>query len=120
MAKKVLVVEDSSSVRKFVTLALKLEGYEFLQATDGMEALEKLAENKVSLIITDLNMPNIDGLHLISKVRNDPLCEKIPVIVLSSLSKKDDIDKALDAGANSYLIKPFNSKKLLYEVAKYI
>ena len=120
MAKKILIAEDSASVRKFVTLALKLDNFEVLQAIDGMEALEKLANNDIDLLITDLNMPNIDGLKLIEEVRNDPLYLKMPIIVLSSLSNDEDIDKALKSGANSYLIKPFNTKKIQYEVAKYL
>lgn len=120
MAKRILIAEDSASVRKFVSLALKLGDFEVIQAIDGMEALEKLANNEIDLLITDLNMPNIDGLKLIEEVRGDPLYLKLPIIVLSSLSDDEDIDKALKSGANSYLIKPFNTKKIQYEVAKYL
>lgn len=120
MAKTILVAEDSASVRKFISLALKIKGYNILQACDGMEALELLPKEKIDLLITDLNMPNVDGIKLIKTIRGDTMYENLPIIILSSLSKDEDINTGLQAGANSYLIKPFNTKKIQYEVAKYI
>lgn len=120
MSKTILVAEDSASVRKFITLALKIKGYRVIAAEDGMDALEKLPAEKIDLLITDLNMPNIDGLKLIRTIREDPEYKDLPVIILSSLSKDEDINSGIDAGANSYLIKPFNTKRIQYEVAKYI
>jgi len=120
MAKKILVAEDSNSVRKFIVFALKLTGYEILPAVDGMDALEQLSKIKVDMLITDLNMPNIDGLRLIKTIRENPEYQNLPIIILSSLSADDDIKAGLDAGANSYLIKPFNTKRIQYEIAKYL
>ncbi|MCX6154998.1 MAG: response regulator [Candidatus Kapabacteria bacterium] len=120
MPKTILIAEDSNSVRKFITLALKLDGYRVIACSDGMEALEKLPTEEVNLIMTDLNMPNIDGLKLIKTVRENPEYQDLPIIILSSLSKDEDINKGLEAGANSYLIKPFNTKRVQYEVSKYI
>lgn len=120
MAKTILVAEDSSSVRKFISLALKIKGYTIITATDGMEALEMLPKEKIDLLITDLNMPNVDGIKLIKTLRENPEYDKLPIIILSSLSRDEDINTGLGAGANSYLIKPFNTKKIQYEVAKYI
>ena len=120
MAKKILVAEDSSSVRKFITFALKLVGYEVIATVDGMDALEQLPKAKIDLLITDLNMPNIDGIRLIKTIREDPVYAELPIIILSSLSTDDDIKTGLDAGANSYLIKPFNAKRIQYEISKYI
>jgi len=120
MSKTILVAEDSSSVRKFITLALKLKGFRVIACTDGMEALEKLPTETIDLLITDLNMPNIDGLKLIRTVREYPEYQDLPIIILSSLSKDEDINKGIEAGANSYLIKPFNTKRVQYEVSKYI
>lgn len=120
MAKTILIAEDSPSVRKFITLALKIKGYRVLAAQDGMEALEILPKEKIDLLITDLNMPNIDGFKLIRSIRENPEYKDIPIIILSSLAKDEDINAGLAAGANSYLIKPFNTKRIQYEVAKYI
>lgn len=120
MAKTILIAEDSPSVRKFITLALKIKGYRVIPTQDGMEALEVLAKEKIDLLITDLNMPNIDGLKLIRTIRQDVEYKDMPIIILSSLAKDEDINAGLEAGANSYLIKPFNTKRIQYEVAKYI
>lgn len=120
MAKTILVAEDSDSIRKFIALALKLQGYKVVAAVDGMDALEKLPTEKFDLILTDLNMPNIDGYKLIQTVRSDPEYKDIPIIILSSLSKDEDVQAGLSVGANSYLIKPFNQKRVQYEVAKYL
>ena len=120
MTKTVLVAEDSASIRKFIILALKLQGHKVISAEDGMEALEKLPAQKIDLLITDLNMPNIDGYKLIETIRKDPEYKELPIIILSSLSKDEDVQQGLASGANSYLIKPFNQKRIQYEVAKYL
>ncbi|MFP4528657.1 MAG: response regulator [Candidatus Kapaibacterium sp.] len=120
MPKTILVAEDSASVRKFITLALKIKGYRVIPTVDGMEALEKLPLEKVDLLITDLNMPNIDGLKLIRTLRESEEYRNMPIIILSSLSRDEDINQGLEAGANSYLIKPFNTKRIQYEVSKYL
>jgi two-component system chemotaxis response regulator CheY len=120
MKKVILIADDSASIRKFVSFALAENGYEIISAGDGMEALEKLPEKKVNLIITDLNMPNVDGLELIKSIRSSPEYRDIPIIILSSLGSMEEIEKGLNYGANSYLVKPFNPKKILYEVSKYI
>jgi len=120
MSKTILVAEDSSSIRKFVTLALKLKGYKVITAIDGMDALEQLPHQKIDLLLTDLNMPNLDGLSLIRNLRDDPEYKNLPIIILSSLSKEEDIAAGLRAGANSYLVKPFNTKRIQYEISKYL
>jgi two-component system chemotaxis response regulator CheY len=120
MSKTILVAEDSNSIRKFITLALKLQGYKVIATEDGMEALEKLPNQKIDMLITDLNMPNIDGFKLIKAMRENPEYKDLPIIILSSLSKDEDVHKGLETGANSYLIKPFNTKRIQYEVAKYL
>lgn len=120
MSKTILVAEDSSSVRKFITLALKLRGYNVIATQDGMEALEALPKERIDLLLTDLNMPNMDGLNLIKAIRDIPEYENLPIIILSSLSTEEDVNAGLAAGANSYLIKPFNTKRVQYEVSKYL
>jgi len=120
MQKTVLIADDSQSIRKFVMLALKLQGVRVIVAVDGMEALEKAGKEKIDLLITDLNMPNMDGYSLIKNLREAPDYAELPIIILSSLSRDEDIQAGIDAGANSYLIKPFNAKRLQYEVSKYL
>jgi two-component system chemotaxis response regulator CheY len=120
MAKTILVAEDSNSVRKFILLALKLAGYEVITAVDGMDALEQLPKIKIDMLITDINMPNIDGIKLVKSIRENPEYSNLPIIILSSLSTDENIEQGIAAGANSYLIKPFNDKKIQYEVSKYL
>lgn len=118
--KTILIADDSASVRKFVSLSLKMMGYNIVSAVDGMDALEKLPAESVDLVITDLNMPNMDGYKLIRNIRSYPEYQTLPIIILSSLSNNDDIREGLDSGANSYLVKPFNAKRVQYEVSKYL
>jgi len=120
MTKIILIVESSASIRKFISLSLKIAGYNTLIATDGMDALEKISNIEVDMVITDLNLPNIDGLNFIKTLKKDKKFENLPIIVLTSLSDENDIKEAMEAGASSYLIKPFNDKKLLFEVSKYL
>lgn len=120
MARTILVVEDSSSIRKFITLALKMACYNVIDAVDGMDAIEKMSGQEIDLVVTDLNMPNIDGFTLIRTIRENPKNSDLPILILTSLNNERDIREAMEAGANSYLIKPFNDKKLLYEISKYL
>jgi two-component system chemotaxis response regulator CheY len=120
MESTILVAEDSPSIRKFIALSLKLLGHKIVMAVDGMDALEKLPLQKVDLVITDLNMPNMDGYKLIESIRSFPEYQNVPIIILSSLSKEEDIQEGLASGANSYLVKPFNTKRIQYEVTKYL
>lgn len=120
MKSKILVVDDSPTIRKFMTIALKVKGFEIISASDGMEALELLPNTKVDLIITDLNMPNIDGFNLISRIRSNEAYTNTPIIVMSNLSDNEDIERALQLGANSYIIKPFDQNSIIKEIAKYL
>lgn len=120
MSKTILIADDSASIRKIISLALKVEGYNIITAVDGMDALEKLSTNKVDMLITDVNMPNIDGIKLVESIRQDKMFASLPIIILSSLSDDGNIEAGIKAGANSYLIKPFNQKRIVYEVVKYL
>lgn len=120
MKKIILIADDSPTIRKFVSFSLTMNGFEVIPACDGMEALEKLPLNKIDLVITDLNMPNLDGFELIRTIRNNEEYHEIPIIILSSLSASEDIERGMSYGANSYLVKPFDPKRIQYEVAKYI
>lgn len=116
----ILVVDDSSTVRKFVSLSLSMQGFKVVCASDGMEALERLPTEKVDLVITDLNMPNMDGYEFIRTLRESDLYKDLPVIILSSLSDQTSRDLGFQAGAHSYLVKPFSIEKVQYEVSKYL
>lgn len=120
MKKTILTVDDSLSVRKFISLALKAGGYRVISAVDGMNALEILPNEKIDLVITDLNMPNIDGFELVKTIRENSMYKNLPIIILSSLTDTVNIEHGIEMGANSYLIKPFNMKKIQDEVAKYL
>ncbi len=122
MPKTVLVVDDSPTVVKFVSFSLKNKGFTVITACDGMDAIEKIskASDGVDLIITDLNMPNLDGYGLIGTLRQNEHYSKTPIIILSSEDGKDDRDKGMQVGATSYLVKPFRSNVLLEEVSRYI
>lgn len=118
MKKTILVADDSSTIRKLVTFALKALGNDVVTACDGMEALETLPRVDVDLIITDLNMPNVDGYEFIRAVRQNAAYANIPIIILSSEKEDDDIQRGIVAGANSYLVKPFQPQVIQNEVAK--
>ena len=105
MAKKILIIEDDKFLRRVITQKLTKEGYEISEAIDGEKGLKKLEEEKVDLILLDLILPGIDGFEVLAKLKKDPKLSKIPVIILSNLGQKEDIDKGLKMGAVDYLIK---------------
>ena len=122
MKRTVLIVDDSPTVVKFVALSLRKGGYDVVTACDGMDAIEKVSGmgGRVDLIITDLNMPNLDGYSLISTLRENARFSRTPIIILSSEESKNDRTRGIEAGASSYLVKPFNASLLLDEVGKYL
>lgn len=120
MKKIALIADDSSTIRKFVGFALKSMGIEVVTASDGMEALEKLNSEQFDLVITDLNMPHLDGYELIESIREISQYKETPIIILSSESDEEDRQKGFSAGADSYMNKPFDAKKLQYEVSKFL
>ena len=120
MSKVILVVDDSSTIRKFVAVSLSLQGFEVVTACDGMDALEKLPGRRFDLIITDLNMPKMDGFELIKALRENPEYQDIPVIILTSLPEERHMDTGFGVGATSFLMKPFRPEKIRYEVLKCI
>ncbi|MDP2363562.1 MAG: response regulator [Ignavibacteria bacterium] len=120
MKKVILIADDSPTIRKFVSVSLKVKGFEIIQAADGMQALEIMPTGHVDLVITDLNMPNIDGFELIKAIRSSEEYKEIPIIILSSLSGSEEIEKGIQYGANAYLLKPFDSERVFYEVSKFL
>ncbi len=123
--KTILIVDDSPTILKFVSFTLRSAGFRVVTACDGMDALEKLSaitENgeEVHLVITDLNMPNIDGYEFIKTLKANERYASFPIIILSSEEDEGDKKAGSEAGASSYLVKPFRPDVLLSEVAKYI
>ncbi len=120
MSKTVLVIDDSATVRKFVSVSLEMQGFDVSVACDGMDALEQLPKRKFDLVITDLNMPNMDGFEFIRALRENPEYQDLPVIILSSLSDQTNREQGSQLGVSSYVVKPFSLEKIQYEVAKYV
>jgi len=105
MTKKILIIEDDKFLRELITQKLIKEGYETLEAVDGEEGIRKVKEEKPDLVLLDLILPGIDGFEVLSKKREDPSLTQIPVIVLSNLGQKEDVERGLKLGAVDYLIK---------------
>lgn len=105
MAKKILVVEDDKFLRELITQKLMKEDYETLEAVDGEEGIKKIKEEKPDLVLLDLILPGIDGFEVLSKKREDASLNQIPVIILSNLGQKEDVERGLKLGAVDYLIK---------------
>jgi two-component system chemotaxis response regulator CheY len=122
MDKTILIVDDSPTVVKFVSFSLKSKGFRIVTACDGMDAIEKMSSmpGDIDLVITDLNMPNLDGYGLIDTLRQNQKYQDTPIIILTSEGDDKDMEKGIDVGANSYLVKPFKSNILIEEVSKYL
>lgn len=113
---RILVVDDSSTVRKLITYVLSKGNYETIEAGDGIEALENLALNQIDLIIANLNMPRMDGLELIRTIRESPSYDRVPIIMLTTETDEAEKKEALKRGANIYLVKPIPSNILLDKI----
>jgi cellulose synthase/poly-beta-1,6-N-acetylglucosamine synthase-like glycosyltransferase/CheY-like chemotaxis protein len=112
----VLLVEDEALIRKLVTVAMERAGYAVTVAEDGAQALERIGEALPDLIISDVMMPNVDGLDLLTRLRQDPVTSTIPIILLTARASVDDIVEGLGLGADDYLPKPFRMPELLARV----
>jgi two-component system chemotaxis response regulator CheY len=120
MAKTILIVDDSSSMRNLVSFVLKDGGYDVIDACDGQVALAKLRGTKVHLIISDVNMPNLDGIGLVKAVRQLPQHRFTPIIMLTTESQPAKRLEGQAAGAKAWLVKPFNPQQLLAAVEKLV
>ena len=109
---KVLVVDDDGVTRKFLQFLLRSQGFGVRAAADGIEALELLAREEVDLVITDLNMPRLDGLELIRRIRAHPAAAGIPVILLTTEGDEESRRQGVEAGASEYLVKPVSGEQL--------
>jgi len=120
MAKTVMVVDDSSSVRQVVSIALKGAGYEVIEASDGKDALAKLTGQKVHLMISDVNMPNMDGISFVKEVKKLANYKFTPIIMLTTESQEGKKQEGQAAGAKAWVVKPFQPAQMLAAVAKLI
>ena len=109
-----LVVEDSPTMRQLITFSLKrISNAKIVEASDGVDALKKLKEGRFDLIVSDINMPLMDGLKLVSMIRNDPAYRSTPIIIVTTEGSQPDREKGLALGANAYLSKPIQTNELL-------
>src|SRR5690554_6332351 len=113
MAKTILIVDDSASLRQVVAIALKGAGYDVIEAGDGQEALGKLNGQKIHLIISDVNMPNMDGITFLKQVKQHPSYKFTPVIMLTTESQEAKKQEGQAAGAKAWVVKPFKPETML-------
>jgi two-component system chemotaxis response regulator CheY len=119
--KTILIADDSPAMRAMLVSTIEMLGdYRIVEASSGFEALRLLPRGKVDLIITDINMPDINGLELISYLRNNSNYLSVPVFIVSTESSQKDIEKGKLLGANEYLIKPFDTTKLQTLISSYL
>ncbi|KIA79374.1 response regulator [Chromobacterium amazonense] len=120
MGKSILIVDDAASIRATVSIALKGAGYEVIEACDGNDALSKLGGTRVNLIISDVNMPGMDGITLLKKLKEGAATKFVPVIMLTTEGSDDKKAQGKEAGAKAWIVKPFDPVKLLDAVSKLI
>ncbi|MBE0500587.1 MAG: response regulator [Desulfuromonadales bacterium] len=121
MSYKILIAEDSSTMRSLIVSTISAMGnYQLIEAANGFEALRILPREKVDLVITDINMPDINGLELISFIKNNPNYKNTPLFIISTEGSEKDRDKGLSLGADAYLVKPFNPIELQDLVRQYL
>ncbi len=109
---KILVVDDDKTTRKLLSLYLKGKGYEIVTAENGLEAMEKAGIENVNLVVTDMNMPYMDGIELTKNLKNDPAMSNLPVIMVTTEADEDERKKAVEAGVDDYLIKPASADQI--------
>ncbi|RKY41566.1 MAG: two-component system response regulator [Candidatus Makaraimicrobium thalassicum] len=120
MAKQILIIEDSPTVRSMVKEMVEEERYEVVPADSGEEGLKKAIEEEPDLILLDISLPGIDGFDVLHRLRREPGTKSIPVIMLTSKGESGHIFRAMELKANDYIIKPFQAEELLNLIKKYI
>ena len=120
MAKIVLAIDDSASIRQMVSFTLKSSGYEVTEAVDGMDGLDKAKGKTFDLVLSDQNMPRMDGITLIKSLRAMPQYKSVPIVMLTTESSEAMKQQGRAAGATGWLVKPFDPQKLIEVVKKVI
>jgi two-component system chemotaxis response regulator CheY len=118
MSKLILTADDSASMREVISLTLRGAGYAVIEAVDGRDALAKITANPPHMLITDLNMPNMDGIELIRQVRALPACKYMPIVMLTTESQDAKKQAGRAAGASGWIVKPFRSEQLVLVAKK--
>lgn len=113
MSKKILTIDDSSTVRKLVKFTLNSQGMQIVEAENGVEALEVLKNNAVDAIILDINMPRMNGLEFLQKIKSEDNYAQIPVVMVTTEGQDEDKERAFALGAEKYIVKPFKPSQLL-------
>jgi two-component system, chemotaxis family, chemotaxis protein CheY len=121
VAKKILIAEDSATMRSLIVSTIAALGeFTIVEAANGFEALRILPREKVDLVITDINMPDINGLELVSFIKNNPLYRTTPLLIISTEGSDRDREKGLSLGADAYLVKPFDPRQLQELIRRYL
>ncbi|KRW60615.1 chemotaxis protein CheY [Aeromonas allosaccharophila] len=120
MGKTILIVDDSATIRQVVGMTLKGAGYEVMEASDGKDALKKLDGKKISLIISDVNMPNMDGITFVKEAKKLASYKFTPIMMLTTESQDSKKQEGQAAGAKAWVVKPFQPEQMLAAVAKLI
>ncbi|MGB2762369.1 MAG: response regulator [Minisyncoccales bacterium] len=119
MAKKILIIEDDRFLRKIIVKKLTLEGFQTLEALDGEEGMKKTKEEKPALVLLDLVLPRINGFKVLSHIKKDQETSNIPIIILSNLGQREEIEKGLRLGAHDYMIKAhFTPDEIIEKINK--
>jgi two-component system chemotaxis response regulator CheY len=118
MSKTIMIVDDSSSLRTLVSMSLKRAGYLVVEAVDGKDALSKLETTKVQLIVSDVNMPNMDGIEFVMRLKQHPRHKFTPVLMLTTEGQDSKKEQGRAAGAKAWIVKPFSPPILLDAIAK--
>lgn len=118
MPQVILTVDDSPSMRQMVSFTLRGAGYEVVQASDAAQALEYARNNRVDLVLTDVNMPGMDGISLVRELRGLPNCRLTPMLVLTTEAGQEKKAMGKQAGATGWIVKPFNPEQLLATIAR--
>mgnify|MGYP001034159188 CR=1 FL=1 len=118
MAKKILIVEDDKFLRELISRKLQQQGFSVSEAVDGTEGLQKAKEEKPDLILLDLILPGIDGFEVLTRIKQDPYISSIPVLILSNLGQKEEVERGLKLGAIDYLVKAHFTPSEIIEKVK--
>jgi two-component system chemotaxis response regulator CheY len=115
---KILVVDDDKTTRKILSLYLKGKGYEVVTAENGLDALEKMGTENINLVLTDMNMPFMDGIELTKTLKADPNWQNIPILMVTTEADEEEKKRAATAGVDDYLVKPANAEQVTASVKK--
>ena len=118
MPKVIMTADDSASIRQMVSFTLGQAGYEIIEAKDGQDAIDKLNSNRVDMLLTDLNMPRMDGIELIRQARANPKYKFTPIVMLTTESQDSKKQEGKQAGATGWIVKPFKPEQLLAVIKK--